>query len=506
MSFDIQADVLVKYHEDSSNEVVIPSNVTSIGKSAFANCESLTSIVIPNGVTSIGGGAFFRCSKLNSLVIPNGVTSIGNAAFERCSKLTSIVIPEGVTSIGGYTFEKCYNLKEVIIPDSVTSIDEHAFFDCRKLTRIVIPDNLTSIGKFAFDCTCTVLRKSQKTIIYQAVQSEQDYSLYRDSTFAEYARIIKNPFAPEEALHAKWTDIKDQLEFVLGLSSRFSETNDNVQLIKDYLETAKNKISKYSFESNYYHYRSEYVPACKEYKDLVGEFPYILEETGLVEMISKFKSFYDRFTWLYKNFDDFKEYDIDSGLITNAYRNSAYRYCRLILNLRYEKQLSDDELFAYYEKCVEVSEQFSDPRFKVLTGLARFQQLIYIQDRCGSDRNRLIGRLTFNTCLKDVTRNLSVIEDYNYCAYCAKHYSAIHYDFVGGYEWESLIDAIWALKEIWRVENSLGRAYQLTQKVLSAYNNNSIYFYLSDREYGIELEEELSRYVRDFYGNWQYVK
>ena len=56
-------------------------SVTSIGKSAFMWCSSLTSVTIPNSVTSIEYEAFSLCSSLTSVTIPNSVTSIGNYAF-----------------------------------------------------------------------------------------------------------------------------------------------------------------------------------------------------------------------------------------------------------------------------------------------------------------------------------------------------------------------------------------------------------------------------------------
>ena len=64
--------------------VTIPESVTSIGKSAFSDCSSLTSITIPESVTSIGEGAFWGCSNLTSITIPKSVTSIERITFREC--------------------------------------------------------------------------------------------------------------------------------------------------------------------------------------------------------------------------------------------------------------------------------------------------------------------------------------------------------------------------------------------------------------------------------------
>lgn len=78
--------------------------VTSIGDSAFYNCNHLTSVVISYTVTTIGKGAFKNCSSLTSLLVGSGLEIIGDDAFYGCTGLTSITIPYSVTHIGKGAF------------------------------------------------------------------------------------------------------------------------------------------------------------------------------------------------------------------------------------------------------------------------------------------------------------------------------------------------------------------------------------------------------------------
>jgi hypothetical protein len=67
---------------------MIPDSVTSIGYTAFENCQSFTSITIPDSVTKIGDRAFYACYNLTGIKIPGSVTSISNSAFGQCRNLT----------------------------------------------------------------------------------------------------------------------------------------------------------------------------------------------------------------------------------------------------------------------------------------------------------------------------------------------------------------------------------------------------------------------------------
>lgn len=194
------------YNNTNITSVVLPSSLTSIGRSSFNTCTGLSSINIPSTVTTIGYYAFYgctglvsvtlhtglilidyyafdNCSLLNSITIPTTVNTIGNSAFSNC-QLSSFNVPSSVTSIGDYAFlgskaiitvdanNSTYSSADGIlfdknktqliyvpytktgayeIPPKVTDIRSYAFYNCSGLTSVKIPTSVTTIEEWAFE-------------------------------------------------------------------------------------------------------------------------------------------------------------------------------------------------------------------------------------------------------------------------------------------------------------------------------------------------------------------
>ena len=81
--------ILVSYLGDSEN-VVIPSNVTTIGNGAFYGCSNIQSIELTNHVTLIRENALYGCSSLASIKMSNSMQKIESNAIMKCEYLKTI--------------------------------------------------------------------------------------------------------------------------------------------------------------------------------------------------------------------------------------------------------------------------------------------------------------------------------------------------------------------------------------------------------------------------------
>ena len=192
------------YGTQALKSIDIPSTVTSIGESAFADCFSLEKIELGQ-IASLGQNTFARCSSLETakiqgspsviypsnmfgtwgsghsaaplktleigageiqfdlsrqkdsietIVLGDGVTAVPARFAVGCTKLTSVSLPDALTSVPAYAFNGCSSLAEVGISENskLQSIGNGAFANSA-LTQIYIPKNVTSIGEGAFNRT-----------------------------------------------------------------------------------------------------------------------------------------------------------------------------------------------------------------------------------------------------------------------------------------------------------------------------------------------------------------
>ena len=167
--------------------VVLPSQLTNIGISAFSLCINLENITIPNTVTVIDTNAFHECSSLKNVVLPDSVTAIRMGCFSGCSSLESLYIPKNaqLTNIATNAyFDRCRNLTnlvvdaenpyyysngtmlfnkagnilysypsakgDVVLPDSITRLEGYMFSGCDVITTLTIPASVSYISPQVF--------------------------------------------------------------------------------------------------------------------------------------------------------------------------------------------------------------------------------------------------------------------------------------------------------------------------------------------------------------------
>ncbi len=228
--------------EDATGELIIPSThknkpVISIHKSAFKNCEKLTSVTIPDSVSSIEKSAFYGCKSLMTVNIPEGITvieestfgacgcltsvslpstltKIGKEAFCGCYRMQSLTLPKNLTEIGEGAFSGCTSLKSMVFPNTLKSIEINAFFSCKKLESAVIPKSVTSIGNAAFtNCEAlTIYGNSGSCAETYAKAHSIKFSKIFDSSIVPKLTKISNT---SKGVKLQWSKVPDAENYIV---------------------------------------------------------------------------------------------------------------------------------------------------------------------------------------------------------------------------------------------------------------------------------------------------
>jgi len=196
------------YKNSEIESINIPTEVTTIGKCAFA-CDTLKEIrvsennpdylsvdgvllkkcetmiysgkhvliaypparegneyTVPDSIAELYGGAFTWCNDLERITIPKDVSYINESAIYGCNKLYSIDVAEDnpcYTSVDGVLYDKAMTTllaypsgrenKVYEIPDGVRRIGEGAIACCDHLKKLIVPETVVSIGEWVFQDT-----------------------------------------------------------------------------------------------------------------------------------------------------------------------------------------------------------------------------------------------------------------------------------------------------------------------------------------------------------------
>lgn len=149
----------VVFSSSSLERIVLPDNLTAIGRDAF-NCPSLREVVFGKNIKTIGSFAFRDCNAIQVCEIPASVTTLYGNSFEGSAvgAMTIAADNEKYFKDGNCIIERETNIlvagaDEVLIPEYVTAIANCAFYE-RKIESVVIPNNVETIGRAAFyECT-----------------------------------------------------------------------------------------------------------------------------------------------------------------------------------------------------------------------------------------------------------------------------------------------------------------------------------------------------------------
>ena len=145
-------------------DLIIPSNVTSISRTAFDEIYPyIKTVVLPDGLNSLSPGLFMRFISLEELVIGEGPKTIPAGFLMENISLKKVVIPATVKTISKGAFRECRNLQAVEFRgNGLQIIEKDTFISCN-ISELKFPSSLKEIGNDAFNGN-----KSLKRVVFSS--------------------------------------------------------------------------------------------------------------------------------------------------------------------------------------------------------------------------------------------------------------------------------------------------------------------------------------------------
>lgn len=158
----------------------------------------MTSVEFSNTVEKIEKKAFNKNSITGELIIPSNITSIGKQSFADNNIIS--LTTTNLSEIPMRAFYKNYNLQEINLNEGIVKIDDAAFnfMYIQPLRKIVIPSTVEVIEQYAFRSNyysndhpdtvsdITIINKTGKAFDWSAILLEDPSLFPEDCIYGEY--------------------------------------------------------------------------------------------------------------------------------------------------------------------------------------------------------------------------------------------------------------------------------------------------------------------------------
>ena len=152
---------LLKYDGKDAN-VEIPEEITWIAPEVFYRNETL----------------FYGCSELEAVVIPDQVTIIGKSAFDECTVLKSVTFGKSLKVIKDHAFASV-NIRNFTIPSGIQKIETGAFAGINQIGTVTFEGSTKYVAADAFMNSTGIKLVYKKGIKEAQTELSYDYIIAR---------------------------------------------------------------------------------------------------------------------------------------------------------------------------------------------------------------------------------------------------------------------------------------------------------------------------------------
>ena len=169
-------------------EIWIPKSLQTVGSNAFGYCSNVNKVMIEDPVSwchvsfatsdsnpLISGSRLFNLDneEITEIVIPEDISSVGKYIFAECKSLKKVTIPENISTIGYGAFMGCNNMEFLSLSKNINEIENYAFYGCKIPDIYCYATKVPKTGSLSFyggESRVTLHVPYQSISLYRAVE------------------------------------------------------------------------------------------------------------------------------------------------------------------------------------------------------------------------------------------------------------------------------------------------------------------------------------------------